>query len=238
MTRRRVRSLHTFEAFGNRGYRLLWPANFLAYTSRWMQMTLLGWLVLGLTDSPFLVALVGVFGTLPLLMLGMIGGLLADRVNRRRLLIATQAMSWGAAVFMVVVLQTEMVRFWHAYLASAVTGVGWALDMPSRRSVIHDLIGRAKVTNAIAMDDIIVAGKTGTAEAAERRKGASKDVAEWLRQDHAWFAGYAPATRPEIVVAVLLEHGGSGGKRAAPVFRNIVKKIFDRRLNLPTAKEQ
>ena len=117
-------------------------------------MTLLGWLVLELTDSPFWVALVGFFGMLPLLMFGMIGGVLADRVNKQRLLIVTQIMSFAAALFMVVVLMTEAVRFWHAYVVIAITGFGWALDMPSRRSVIHDLVGRAKVTNAIAMDSM------------------------------------------------------------------------------------
>ena len=117
-------------------------------------MTLLGWLVLELTDSPFLVALVGFFGMFPLLMLGMIGGVLADRVNKRRLLIVTQIGSFGAALAMVVLLQTEAIRFWHAYAVIAVTGIGWALDMPSRRSVLHDLVGRAKVTNAIAMDSV------------------------------------------------------------------------------------
>jgi len=105
------------------------------------------------------------------------------------------------------------------------------------KHALYNAVNSPKGTaNKIAMDDIIVAGKTGTAEAAEWRKGAGKELAEWLRQDHAWFAGYAPATRPEIVVVVLLEHGGSGGKMAAPVFRKIVKKIFDRRLNLSTVK--
>ena len=94
-------------------------------------MTLLGWLVLELTDSPFWVALVGFFGMLPLLMFGMIGGVLADRVNKQRLLIVTQIMSFAAALFMVVVLMTEAVRFWHAYVVIAITGFGWALDMPS-----------------------------------------------------------------------------------------------------------
>jgi len=104
---------------------------------------------------------------------------------------------------------------------------------------LYNAVNSAKGTaHNIAMDDIIVAGKTGTAEAAEWRKGANKDLAEWLKEDHAWFAGYAPATRPEIVVAVIVEHGGSGGKIAAPIFRFIVKNIFDRRLNLPSVRQR
>lgn len=155
---RRGYSLRTFEAFGNRSYRLLWPANFFAYTCRWMQLTLLGWLVLELTDSPFSVALVGFFGMLPLLILGMVGGVLADRVNKHRVLIMTQVVSCVAAFAMVLLLKTETVRFWHAYVVMGCTGVGWALDMPSRRSAIHDLVGRAGVTNAIAMDSVGMQG--------------------------------------------------------------------------------
>lgn len=151
---RRGNSLRTFEAFGNRSYRLLWPANFLAYICRWMQLTLLGWLVLELTDSPFLVALVGFFGMLPLLILGMVGGVLADRVNKHRILIMTQVISCVAAFAMVLLLQTGAIRFWHAYVVMGCTGIGWALDMPSRRSAIHDLVGRAGVTNAMAMDSV------------------------------------------------------------------------------------
>lgn len=155
---RRGYSLRTFEAFGNRSYRLLWPANFFAYTCRWMQLTLLGWLVLELTDSPFSVALVGFFGMLPLLILGMVGGVLADRVNKHRVLIMTQVVSCVAAFAMVLLLKTETVRFWHAYVVMGCTGIGWALDMPSRRSAIHDLVGRAGVTNAIAMDSVGMQG--------------------------------------------------------------------------------
>ena len=151
---RKGHSLRTFEAFGNRSYRLLWPANFLAYICRWMQLTLLGWLVLELTDSPFSVALVGFFGMLPLLILGMVGGVLADRVNKHRILIMTQVISCVAAFAMVLLLKTGAIRFWHAYVVMGCTGIGWALDMPSRRSAIHDLVGRAGVTNAIAMDSV------------------------------------------------------------------------------------
>ena len=154
LTVRRGHSLRTFEAFGNRSYRLLWPANFLAYICRWMQLTLLGWLVLELTDSPFSVALVGFFGMLPLLILGMVGGVLADRVNKHRILIMTQVISCIAAFAMVLLLKTGAIRFWHAYVVMGCTGIGWALDMPSRRSAIHDLVGRAGVTNAMAMDSV------------------------------------------------------------------------------------
>ena len=131
LTMRRVHSLRTFEAFGNRSYRLLWPANFLAYICRWMQLTLLGWLVLELTDSPFSVALVGFFGMLPLLILGMVGGVLADRVNKHRILVITQVISCVAAFAMVLLLKTGSDTFLARLRCNGVhrhwVGAGYAL---------------------------------------------------------------------------------------------------------------
>ena len=150
----RVRSLRTFQAFNNPQFRLLWPANFFSHISRWNQMTLLSWLVLDLTGSPWRVALVGAFGFAPTLLLGVIGGLLADRMDRKRLLMMTQSMSLAVTVAMTVVLFTDQVEFWHAYIVIFANGTGQALDFPSRRSIVHDLMGRSGVTNALAVDSI------------------------------------------------------------------------------------
>ena len=144
----------TFRAFRDRNYRLLWPANLLAYSSRWMQMTLLGWLVLELTDSALRVALVGVFAMAPMLLLGLVGGMLADVVDRRRMLMGVHAMTFAAALVMSVLLWTGEERFWHAYVVILVAGIGWSFDMPARRSLFHDLFGRSGVTNAVALDSM------------------------------------------------------------------------------------
>ena len=148
------RRLHTFDAFRNPGYRKLWPAYLLSNVSRWMQMTLLAWLVLQLTDSPLRVALVGFFGMGPMLLLGMIGGVLADRVDRKRLILASLSASLIAALVMTVVLWMDAERYWYAYLVMLVSGIGWALDMPSRRSILPDMMGRSGLTNAVALDSV------------------------------------------------------------------------------------
>ena len=150
----RVRSLRTFQAFQNRQFRLLWPANLFNNISRWSQMTLLAWLVLELTESPWRVSLVGACGFAPTLVLGAIGGLLADRVDRKRLLMVTQTANLIVTVVMTVVLFTGRVEFWHAYIVILANGTGSALDFPSRRSIVHDLMGRSGVTNAIAVDSM------------------------------------------------------------------------------------
>ncbi len=151
---RSVRRFRTFHALQNQSYRRLWLGNFFSSMGRMMQMTLLVWMVLEMTDSPFLVALVGFFGFLPTLLLGVVGGLLADRVDRRRLLIITHVVNLVATLAMTVILNTDLVRFWQAYVVIFVSGAGWALDFPSRRSIIHDLLGDSSVTNGIALDSV------------------------------------------------------------------------------------
>jgi MFS family permease len=151
---KRVPVPNTFRAFHNHNYRILWPASFAAYASRWMQMTLLVWFVLERTDSAWLVALVGFFGMAPMFLLGMVGGVLADRADRRQLLIITQSVSFLSVLAMAALLQTDIVRYWHAYPSVMIVGTAWALDMPSRRSLIHDMLGRDGVTNAVALDSV------------------------------------------------------------------------------------
>ncbi|MGE3540435.1 MAG: MFS transporter [Candidatus Tectimicrobiota bacterium] len=153
-TRREPRPRGAFRAFEQRGYRCLWLANCLIYTARWMQMTLLAWLVLELTNSPWLVALVGFFSSAPMFLLGLVGGLLADRMPRQRLLTISQGTNTLSSFILTLVLAAGTVEVWHAYLAILTTGACWALDTPSRRAVMYDLLGAEGVTNALALDSV------------------------------------------------------------------------------------
>lgn len=97
-----------------------------------------------------------------------------------------------------------------------------ALINRSLRRVVSDVRGTAHL---IEMPEVALAGKTGTAQASDVvREGDDPR----LRQDHAWFAGYAPAENPEIAVVVLVEHGGFGGPEAAPVAAQMVREYFTR----------
>ena len=96
--------------------------------------------------------------------------------------------------------------------------------------VVNDPDGTASDSK---LESVVIAGKTGTAEAAEWRAGAGQDLAAWLREDHAWFVTYAPAKDPQIVVVVFVEHGGSGSKMAAPIAVKIVKSWMKLGLYVP-----
>ena len=150
----RTKLPRTFAAFQNPSYRILWPANFSSLLSRWMQMTLLGWMVLTLTDSAFLVSLVGFFSLAPMLFVGLLSGVLADRFDRLKLLRVTQVVGFAAAIGMATILVMGKEEFWHAYVTITLVGSAWALELPTRRSMIHDLVGSSGVTNAVALDSI------------------------------------------------------------------------------------
>ena len=95
-----IRNIHTFDSFKNGNYRLLWGTNISMYVSRWMQMTTLSWFVLDQTGSPFSVGLVGFFGMVPFLFLGIFGGFLADKLDRKKLIVVTQFLNLVAATIM------------------------------------------------------------------------------------------------------------------------------------------
>ena len=141
-----------FSAFQNGNYRVYWSASLLYQICRFSQITLLSYLVLDLTDSASLVALVGFFAMVPVLFLGLLAGVLADTVNRRTLLLYTHLVAFIAVFTMTLLLWLEYVLYWHAYLIILIGGVGNALDMPSKRSLIHDILSRSGVTNGLALD--------------------------------------------------------------------------------------
>lgn len=117
-----------------------------------MHLYLLGWWVLGLTDSAFKVALVGFCITLPLFILGPFGGLLADSKRRKLILKLTQILSLAAAVTMAVCLNIIELPYWYAYPVASAVGTAWALDRPTRQSIMLDLHGRVGVVNALALE--------------------------------------------------------------------------------------
>ena len=141
-------------AFTNRNYTQLWFSNCLSYIARWMQVTLLAWLILELTDSPWYVALVGFFFMFPTLGFGLVGGILADEMDRRRLLLISQGISAVVSIWLTWLLVGGTVHVWQAYLTALINGASWAISFPSRRALIYDLWGASGVTNAVALDTV------------------------------------------------------------------------------------
>ncbi|HEX2171517.1 MAG TPA: MFS transporter [Dehalococcoidia bacterium] len=134
------------------GFRYLFVAGSLWYFGRWMETVVLGWLVLQITNSPFHVAMVAFFRSAPAFFLALLSGPIADRLSRRRLLIATQVLNFTVSLGVLLVVWLGLVEFWHIAIASTLMGVSWALDWPNRRAFVMDVVGPDRIHGSIVLD--------------------------------------------------------------------------------------
>jgi MFS family permease len=137
-----------------RDFRLLWAAGGISSACRWMEMGVLGWLMLQLTNSPWQVALAGVFRSAPMLAFGLFSGLIADRMNRWRVMLLTQAGNALVTVALLVSLLLDAIQPWQIFLGAFILGCSTILDMPSRRSLIYDVVGPHKLVSAMSLETI------------------------------------------------------------------------------------
>src|SRR3569832_586335 len=141
-----------FRALSNRDYRLFWIGAFLSNVGTWMQAVAQGWLVLQLTNSPFWLGLDAFMATAPGFVLTLLGGVFADRIDRRRLLLYTQVVAGLAALTLAALVATSVVNRWMVLGFSFVTGCCMSLASPSYLALTYDLVGREDLANAIAMN--------------------------------------------------------------------------------------
>lgn len=141
-----------FRALSHRNFRLFWIGAFLSNVGTWMQAVAQGWLVLTLTNSPFWLGLDAFVATAPGFFLTLVGGVFADLIDRRRLLMYTQVAAGVAAFALAMLVWTNVVDRWMVLGFSFVTGCCMALASPSFLAMTYDLVGREDLTNAIAMN--------------------------------------------------------------------------------------
>ena len=141
-----------FRALSHRNFRLFWIGAFLSNVGTWMQAVAQGWLVLQLTNSPFWLGLDAFMATVPGFVLTLLGGVFADRIDRRRLLLYTQVVAGLAALGLAALVATSVVNRWMVLGFSFVTGCCMSLASPSYLALTYDLVGREDLANAIAMN--------------------------------------------------------------------------------------
>jgi len=141
-----------FRALSNPNYRLFWIGAFLSNVGTWMQAVAQGWLVLQLTNSPFWLGLDAFMATVPGFFLTLLGGVFADLIDRRRLLLYTQVTAGLAALGLATLVATGSVNRWLVLGFSFVTGCCMSLASPSYLAMTYDLVGREDLANAIAMN--------------------------------------------------------------------------------------
>src|SRR6187431_107976 len=141
-----------FRALSHRNYRLFWTGAFLSNVGTWMQAVAQGWLVLTLTNSPFWLGLDAFMATAPGFIFTLIGGVFADLIDRRRLMLYTQIGAGIAAFGLAMLVATNVVNRWMVLGFSFATGCCMALASPSFLAMTYDLVGREDLANAIAMN--------------------------------------------------------------------------------------
>ena len=137
-----------------REFRLLLANTFLAYASVSMQRLVVAWLVLKLTDSPAFLGVAFAARALPYLLLGAFGGTVADRLNRKRLLLTVQTLGAALSLLTGTLVLTQGVGPWLAIAITFCYGVIHAFDMPARQSLVYDLTHREILMNALSLNEI------------------------------------------------------------------------------------
>ncbi len=147
-----------FSALRHRNFRLYWIGQLISLVGTWMQSVAQGWLMHELTNSAFWLGLLGFVQFLPVMFFSLWGGVIADRVDRRRLLLWTQSLFLGQAAVLATLVTTGVLtkghpdRAWMLLVLAGFYGLVNALDMPTRQSFIVEMVGREDLPNAIALN--------------------------------------------------------------------------------------
>jgi MFS family permease len=144
--------LRTFAALRHRNFRLFWFGQLISLIGTWMQTTGQSWLVLQLTKDAWALGVVGALQFLPVMLLSLFGGVVADRVPRRKMLLFTQSFAAVQAAVLWVLVATGTVQLWHVYILAFLLGLTNAFDMPTRQAFVMEMVGREDLSNAVALN--------------------------------------------------------------------------------------
>src|SRR5947208_13234210 len=144
--------LRAFVALRHRNFRLFWSGQLISQIGTWMQTTGQAWLVLELTHSAWLLGVVGALQFLPVMLLALFGGVLADRLPKRRVLLFTQSFAMLQAFVLWILVATGSVQLWHVLVLAALLGLTNSLDMPTRQAFVVEMVGREDLPNAVALN--------------------------------------------------------------------------------------
>jgi len=141
-------------AFTYRDFRVQWFGACTSSIGTWMQIVAQNWLVLTLTKSPFYLGLDAFLQQLPIILFTLIGGVLADRHDRRRTLMASQYVQMATSATLALLMYLQVVQIWHILLLSFTTGVAQAFGGPAYQSLIPSLVDKKDLPNAVALNSI------------------------------------------------------------------------------------
>jgi predicted MFS family arabinose efflux permease len=143
-----------FKAFQYRDFRLMWFGACTSSIGTWMQIVAQGWLIYRLSHSAFLLALDQFLGGIPIFLFSLIGGVVADRVERRKILLGSQYVQMTTASVLTILVATGMVHVWHILCLSFISGLAQAFGAPAYQALIPTLVEKEDMPNAIALNSI------------------------------------------------------------------------------------
>lgn len=150
----RGRLAQTFSALRYRDFRYVWLGAFTSTTGTWMQTVAQGWVVLNMTNSAFLLGVDGFLATGPMLIFSLFGGVVADRVERRKIMLLSQYLQMTFALILAALIFSGNVKVWHIFLLSFLTGSAQSFSGPAYISLLPLLVKREDMPNAIAMNSM------------------------------------------------------------------------------------
>jgi len=143
-----------FKAFQYRDFRLMWIGACTSSIGTWMQIVAQGWLIYRLSHSAFLLALDQFLGGLPIFLFSLIGGVVADRMERRKILLGSQYVQMATAGLLTILVATGRVHVWHILCLSFISGLAQAFGGPAYQALIPTLVEKDDMPNAIALNSI------------------------------------------------------------------------------------
>ncbi len=155
MTLAEAATRRTFRSLRVRNYRLFFFGQLVSVSGTWMQQVAQDWLVLRLTNEPLPLGITTALQFTPILALGAWAGVVADRLDKRRLLLATQAAMAALALVLGVLTATGAIRLWMVYLLALLLGFATAFDMPTRQAFVSEMVGPGQVVNAIGLNSAV-----------------------------------------------------------------------------------
>jgi MFS family permease len=153
-----MQNRYKFSSLYVRDFRIFWFAQLISLSGTWMHSTAQSWLVYLLTKSPLYLGAIATISSLPILFFTLIGGMVADRYPKRDILIVTQAVSIIPAFFIAILIDIDMITIWYIGIAAFIIGLVNAFDVPARHAFIGELVGKADITNAIALNSVAFNG--------------------------------------------------------------------------------
>ena len=143
-----------FKAFHYRDFRLMWIGACTSSIGTWMQIVAQGWLIYRLSHSAFLLALDQFLGGIPIFLFSLIGGVVADRAERRKILLGSQYVQMATAGLLTILVITDLVHVWHILCLSFISGLAQAFGGPAYQALIPTLVENDDMPNAIALNSI------------------------------------------------------------------------------------